>query len=270
MAQSSFGSMNMRRARRTKPRVLDKKYKKKYLQYDQNKAFMDKFKNTLAEQAVTSKSIDQLGNLLAVNIRQNRKAGIHDPGYEKWMRAHFKQLRERLNEKIIEILRIEPTISICEGTRVRVAVVEIGDRIRTIRSGERGRWREFFKKAGVTAEPVFLPAFLVGDCVTADAIRMAAARLGAGAVLAYTTTAEIDVSPFHESIAVLAFAKCMFIDTRTEYLYFNAEGEGKDKHITLPGLVDIAGFKRGVIKSSVEGLRGEIMHELERLRAEEP
>ena len=108
----------------------------------------------------------------------------------------------------------------------------------------------------------------MGDRVSADAIRRAAARVGAGAVLAYTTATETDLGPLRESAAVLAFAKCLFVDTRTEYLYFNAEGEGRRKKIGLPLMIDIEKLERSVTKLSIEGLRGEILHELNRLRAE--
>jgi hypothetical protein len=272
-AQSSAELMKMKtRMTLVKParelEQMNKDFDRIYFGQEVNKAFTEEFEETLNKESIKAGEIDELFKRLEENIKFNLGLKIRDLKYRAWLEAHYELLRERINAKAMEILRIEPTISIGEGSAVKVAIVEIGERIHTIRYPERNRWREFFKKAGFALEPVFLPAFLVGDVVSADAIRMAAAHVGAGAVLAYTTTTETDVGPLRESIAVLAFAKCLFIDTRTEYLYFNAEGEGKDKHITLPFLIDVAGSEKGVIESALEGLRGEILHELERLRAE--
>jgi hypothetical protein len=272
-AQSSAELMKMKtRMTLVKParelEQMNKDFDRIYFGQEVNKAFTEEFEETLNKESIKAGEIDELFKRLEENIKFNLGLKIRDLKYRAWLEAHYELLRERINAKAMEILRIEPTISIGEGSAVKVAIVEIGERIHTIRYPERNRWREFFRKVGFAVEPVFLPAFLVGDVVSADAIRMAAAHVGAGAVLAYTTTTETDVGPLRESIAVLAFAKCLFIDTRTEYLYFNAEGEGKDKQITLPGMIDIEGFERGVIESALEGLRGEILHELERLRAE--
>ncbi len=270
-AQSSAGLLKFKRVGEKpaeKRHEMHKEYDKKYREREENKEFVQRFEETLKRKEIDGESIDMLQEELAANTELNRRLGFQDPGYEAWLGERYRQLRERLNAKAMEILRIEPTISISDGTKVKVAIVEIGEEIQTIRYEERNRWREFFRKAGFAIEPVFLPVFLVGDAVSADAIRMAAARVGAGAVLAYTTTAETELGPLRESIAVLAFAKCMLIDTRTEYLYFNAEGEGKDWKVTFPCLIDTVGFERGVIETAIEGLRREVLHELERLRAQ--
>jgi hypothetical protein len=269
-AESSTELMKMKQARATVPRKRTEKheeYEKRYKKRKKNREFAQRFEETVKKEAVTAKAIDKLQTELKENREFNRALGERDPGYEAWLGERYEQLRERLNAKAMEILRIEPTVSIAEGTKLKVAIVEISDGIRTIRYPERRRWRDFFREAGFGVEPVFLPAFVVGDRVSADAIRRAAARVGAGAVLAYTTTTEMDLSPLRESAAVLAFAKCLFVDTRTEYLYFNAEGEGRRKKIGLPLMLDVEKLKRSVTKLSIEGLRSEILHELNRLRS---
>jgi hypothetical protein len=241
----------------------------RWLRSEYNRRFKKKFDRVVESKKAAPADLDDMQKELESNRSMNvRMRGGEDPRYAAWMEDFYKQLHLALEGKILEILRIEPTINIKAGTKVKVAVVEIADDVRTIRYGERERWRRFFRTAGFETEAVFLPAFVVGYDVSADAIRTAAARLGAGAVLAYTTTTETETSPGGESAAVLAFAKCMFLDTRTEYLYFNAEGEGKEKKITLPGFLDVEGFENEVVEKAVEGLRSEILHELERLRAE--
>ncbi len=270
-AESSTELMKLKEARAAIPQKrLEKheEYEKRYREQEKNREFARRFEETMQEKTITAKAVDELQQELKENRDFNRDRGERDAGYEAWLGERYEQLRERLNAKAMEILRIEPTVSIAEGTKLKVAIVEIGDGIRTIRWPERRRWREFFKGAGFAVEPVFLPAFVVGESVSADAIRRAAARVGAGAVLAYTTATETDLGPLRESAAVLAFAKCLLIDTRTEYLYFNAEGEGRRKKIGLPLMIDVEKLKRSVTNLSIEGLRREILHELHRLRSE--
>jgi hypothetical protein len=270
-AESSTELMKMKKARAALPQKRMPKheeYEKRYREQEENREFAQRFEETVKKEAIAARTIDELQQELKENREFNRSVGVRDPGYEAWLGERYEQLRERLNAKAMEILRIEPTVSIAEGTKLKVAIVEIGDGIRTIRYPERRRWREFFREAGFAVEPVFLPAFIVGDYVSADAIRRAASRVGAGAVLAYTTATETDLGPLRESAAVLAFAKCLLVDTRTEYLYFNAEGEGRRKKIGLPLMVDVEKLQRSVTKLSIEGLRSEILHELQRLRSE--
>jgi len=245
------------------------RFKKSYFGIQRNIDFQEMFDRIMRKPATTAGELDNLYRELEENMKFNIEQAWGNEEYREWLAEYCKQLRARINEKAMEILRIEPTVSIAEGTKVRVAIVEIGERIQTIRESERERWRRFFRESGFEAEPVFLPEFVVGERVTADAIRVAAARLGAGAVMAYTTTRETDTGPLGESIAVLAFAKCMMIDTKTEYLYFNAEGEGRDRHVTLPFMVNRTGFEKKVTESAVEGLRAEVLLEIKRLRSED-
>ena len=66
-------------------------------------------------------------------------------------------------------------------------------------------------------------------------------------------------------VAVLSFAKCMLVDTRSEYLYLNAEGENRLKRIGLPFTVTPRAVELESLGLSVGALHEEINLELRRL-----
>jgi len=246
----------------------DERYRKKWSSDRTNQALQRKFKALTEAEAVTGKQIRALDGEMARNKQRNIQAGLTDPGYRKWLDKHYEKMREELEAKLLELYRIEPTISIAEGTKEKIAIIRISEDTDTIREEERNLWIEFFKEAGFKPEPVFLPEYLVGLRPSGEAIRIAAAMLGARAVLIYATSTDTDMSWMKESIATLAIARCMLIDTKTEYLYLNAEGDAKKKRVRLPGMIDRAGFEGEVIIEALEIMRKEILHELKRIREE--
>jgi hypothetical protein len=189
----------------------------------------------------------------------------HDPLTIERIRAQIEEVRKRMEAKLLEISRIEPAFDINSRSQVRVAVVRIGDGVETIFKAERDAWAEFLKEAGFSGSTVFITSPLTGDTPSAADLRVAGARLGAQAVLAYTTSANTSSSLFGESAAVLSFAKCMVVDTRTEYLYFNAEGESRLRRVSLPFTVCSLCLEDECLGEAVVALRGEILHELARL-----
>jgi hypothetical protein len=212
-----------------------------------------------SEIAKTMKDLENIEQLVRERVRGDSET-------RKQLRAKIAEMKRRIEEKLLEVAQIEPTFNIASRKKVRVAVVKIGRGVGTIRMAERERWRGFMARAGFDPDPVFLPALLTGDNATAASVRVAAARSGAHAVLAYTTYAATTMSFFGESAAVLAFAKCMFVDTRTEYLYFNAEGECRKKRVSLPFTVCSRCLEEECVTASIASLRKEILHELERLQ----
>jgi hypothetical protein len=200
-----------------------------------------------------------------------QRARVHvqdDPVRLARLRATLAALKRRVEEKLLEISRIQASFDLSLRGRVRVAVVKIGEGVDTVREEEKGRWREFLHRAGFSRNAVFIPGFLAGESADAAAVRTAGARLGADAVLAYTTFAATTESLFGESAAVLSFAKCMFVDTRTEYLYFNAEGESHRKRVGVPFTVCPTCLEEECVAASVDALFEEIMLELRRLTRE--
>lgn len=199
--------------------------------------------------------------------RQAQAAGHAGDG--SWLRARLDALRGAVEAKILEIARIEPAFDVRKPGSVRVAVVKIGAGVETVRADERERWEAFLAGAGFRGGTVFLSEALAGAEASTAAVRAAAARLGADAVLAYTTFAAPTASPFGESAAVLSFAKAMLLDTRTEYLYCNAEGECREKRLGVPGFLCVRCLEADCVAGAIEGLRRELVHELERIREPE-
>ncbi len=205
-----------------------------------------------------------LSELEGVEEAARRKADA-DPRMIEVLRQRIAELRRRVEAKLLEISKIEPSFEIAARSRVKVAVLKIGDAAETIRSDERKLWADFLRDAGFSADVVFIPACLAGSGAGTAEVRVAAARLGADAALVYATFAAATGSPLGESAAVLAFAKCMLIDARTEYLYFNAEGECREKRVGVPGFLSEKGLELECIGRAVAGLRVEIRRELNRL-----
>ncbi|TET35085.1 MAG: hypothetical protein E3J72_13300 [Planctomycetota bacterium] len=254
-----------------KPIPREERYENSWLQHRANWEFKRRFDKVMGQPVVTGEDIDRLNNDLLANQKLNAALGPQDAGYRAWLRQHYQYLREQLNAKLLEVLRIEPTVDISEGTKAKIAIIKIGEEdTETIREKERKRWIEFFRKAGFKTRPVFPPEYLV--CAHAimygEEIRIAAARLGARAVLIYAVSVDTDMSWVGESIATLAVVRCMLVDTKTEYLYLNAEGDVKEKRVRLPGMIDRIGFEAEMVEKAMEVMRREILHELERIREE--
>lgn len=273
VANSQAGLSKLKALRAAPVKVneeAEEKYRQTYLEDEGNAEFQRDFENALKQDKLSAREADRLQRRLEENIRRNLEQADgkrkRPAGYEQWLREQYAMQQQNLNARILELLRIEPCVDLARGSKARLAIVELGDGVQTIRLEERKKWTAFFASQGFESEPVFIPEYLVGPDVSASSIRTAAARLGADAVLCYATTSKRDASPFGESMAVLAYSKCMLIDTRTEYLYFNAEGEGEDRVVTAPLLLDFEGFARKVEKASLHGLLDEITLELERLR----
>ena len=205
---------------------------------------------------------------LAGLVEAERLAAQHDerdPALAAELRARLAALRARVESKLAEIAAIAPSFDVADRTRVRVAVVRIGDGVQTIRRAEAQRWRAFLAEAGFSADVAFISSPLVGPAPGAADLRVAAARLGAHAVLAYTTSAVTTVGPLGESVAVLAFAKCLMLDTRTEFLYLNAEGEGRVRRMGLPFTLTPSAVELDCLASAVQALRDDVRGELRRL-----
>lgn len=201
-------------------------------------------------------------------VQAERLAALHDerdPALAAELRARLAALRRRVEGKLAEIAALEPSFDVADRGRVRVAVVRIGEGVETIRRAETQRWRAFLADAGFSADVAFVTSPLVGSAPSAADLRVAAARLGADAVLAYTTTAATTVGALEESVAVLAFAKCLLLDTRTEFLYLNAEGEGRLRRIGLPGTLTPRAVELECLASAEQALREDVRGELRRL-----
>ncbi len=214
---------------------------------------------------------DQLKGVITDLKKVEEEAGArmkNDPRMLGWIRAQIAEMQKKAEAKLLEVMRIEPSFDLSSRSKVRVAVMKIGDAVETVRAAERELWRAFLTAAGFAPNTVFIPGCLASGGGGTAAVRAAAARLGADAVLIYTTFAATTESPFGESAAVLSFAKCMMIDTRTEYLYFNAEGECREKRIGIPGFLSALGLESECIQKAVENLRVEIGLEIERLSAD--
>jgi len=249
-------------------RALDGEVKQAIDAIPQAREALQKVQAVLKSKSPSRTEIEGVEADLAEVERQVREQEADDPGQLEKIRETIAELRRRIEEKLLEVARIEPSFDVRSRERVRVAVVKIGDGVGTIRAEERALWRSFLASAGFDPDPVFVPAYLAGADVDAAAVRVAAARLGADAVLAWTTFAASTSSPFGESAAVLSFAKCMFVDVRTEYLYFNAEGECRKRRVGPPFTVCARCVEEESLAGSVKALRDEILHELERLEAE--
>lgn len=193
-----------------------------------------------------------------------RLAG-QDPELAAALRMRLADLRRHAEAKLLEVLTIEPAFNIAKRGEVRIAVVRIGEGVETIRRAEMLMWRQFLAEAGFSKEPVFIGSPFAGSAPTAADLRVAAARLGADAVLAYTTSAATTIGPMHESVAVLSFAKCMLVDTRSEYLYLNAEGEDRTRRVGVPFTITQRSVELESIGGSVVALHTEITRELKRL-----
>jgi rhombotail lipoprotein len=103
-------------------------------------------------------------------------------------------------------------------------------------------WGEKLKASGVVSDFVLIPRFLIGGSRFKDA-RVAAARLGADAVLLLSEVSEVDayvnplaalnltlvgmvVAPGHHRDA-LTIVEGVILDNRNEFVYFTASSEGK-------------------------------------------
>jgi hypothetical protein len=228
-----------------------------------------KVEKVLRASAPSRSEVDEAMAGLEEVEREVRKRADQDPVVVAKLRAQIAEMRRRMEAKLLEILRIEPAFDITARGKVRVAVVKIGEGVETIRMKEAALWRRFLSGAGFSKDTVFISTPLAGDAPSAADLRVAGARLGAHAVLAYTTSAATSASPFGESAAVLSFAKCMVVDTRTEYLYLNAEGECRRRRVGLPFTVCSLCLEEECLREAVAALRGEIQHELKRIEETE-
>ncbi|MHC5020294.1 MAG: hypothetical protein ACYTGX_09330 [Planctomycetota bacterium] len=198
------------------------------------------------------------------------RLGVDDPRRVAELRARLAELRRLAETRLAEVLTIEPSVNVIDAAKrraVRVAVVKIGEGIETVRRAEALLWRAFLAEAGFDGEVRFIASPVAGADPTAADLRVAAARLGADLVLAYTTSAATTIGPLHESVAVLSFAKCMVVDTRSEYLFLNAEGEHRTRRIGVPFTLTPRSVELAAIHASVGALRDEIGRELARLVA---
>jgi hypothetical protein len=228
-------------------------------------ATVEKAKKILSSRAPTSKAIQGVMDDLAEVEEQAQQAMRHAPRRLERLRAEIATLRRIMEKKLMLVRSIEPCFAIGRHAKVRVAVLKFDNGVASIRKDEQERWKRFLTDAGFDPNPVFLSPALSGGRADAASVRVAAARLGADAVLAYATFAATTASPLGESAAVLSFAKCMFVDVYTEYLYFNAEGESRKKSVSLPFMVCAKCVEMDAVSTSIEALRVEITVELKRL-----
>jgi hypothetical protein len=223
----------------------------------------------LKEEAPSRSEVRGLIDDLEEIEREVQQQADRDPVVIAKLRAQIAEMRKRMEAKLLAISRIEPAFDITSRGKVRVAVVKIGEGVETIRREEMLLWRRFLSEAGFSKDTVFSSTPLAGASPSAADLRVAGARLGANAVLAYTTSAATSASPFGESAAVLSFAKCMVVDVRTEYLYLNAEGECRRRRVSLPFTVCSLCLEAECLGEAVGALRGEILHELKRIEKTE-
>jgi hypothetical protein len=235
----------------------------------QARRVVKKVKAVLKSHTASSGMVQRAMDDLTQVEREAAQTLQHDPERLERLRREIAELKRIMEKKLLKVRSIEPCFSIAKRKKVRVAVIRFGDSVSTIRKAEQERWRRFLAQAGFDPSPVFLSSALSGGRADAASIRVAAARLGADAVLAYATFAATTESLLGESAAVLSFAKCMFVDVRTEYLYFNAEGESRKKSVSLPFLVCAQCVEEEAVGASVQALHREIRVELKRLENEE-